>query len=161
MANRTRFLREVLESGVSPELHLAFTLARVCREWESLLGRALGSRTAPRRLEGRVLFVAAESPAAAQALQFERARLLRELKERFQLPLEELRVQVGSIRSTPAPGAPRRRASPPPVPLSEEEVSRQEQAFREKVADPEIAQALARLAVACRRRFGPRNGERS
>ena len=27
--------------------------------------------------------------------------------------------------------------------------------------NPEIAQALARLAVACRRRFGPRNGERS
>ena len=156
MADRSKPLKDLIETGVSPEVHLAFTLARVAREWPSLVGPALGSRTAPRRLEGRVLTVTAESPAAAAALQFERVRLLRQLKERYQLPLEELRVQVGALppRTAP-PRRPRPRAPLPPLP--EEEVRRQVEVFRDRVADPEIAQALARLAVRHRRRFGTRD----
>ena len=67
MADRSKPLKDLIETGVSPEVHLAFTLARVARDWPSLVGPALGSRTAPRRLEGRVLTVTAESPAAAAA----------------------------------------------------------------------------------------------
>lgn len=125
------------------------------RDWESVVGVVLARKSALVDLEGKNAIAVADSPAAAQELLLRRGIVLKSLKERWGLLLEGFFVRVGNFR-------PSYRAQEPtePEPLdfpSEEVVASVRQEVCAMVEDDGVAESLARMWAAYRRKYPGEN----
>ena len=77
-------------------------LASVQRRWRTLVGPALAGHSRPVSLRRGRLIVHVDYPGDSFALSFERARLLKRLKQQTAGDVNELVIRAGEVRS-PAP----------------------------------------------------------
>ncbi len=127
------------------------------RHWESIVGPLLGRRSSLVDLEGNRGVVVAESPMGAQELLMRRSAVLKALRERWGLDLEDLMVRVGALRPLrPRPEDPPPREYTPP---GEEAVAPLRREVRPLVDDEAVAESLARMWAAYRRRY-PDEGDK-
>ena len=86
-------------------------LASVQRRWRTLVGRALAEHSRPVSLRRGRLVVHVDYPGDSFALSFERARLLKRLKQQTAGDVDELVIRAGEVSGRTASGPPPRRAS--------------------------------------------------
>ena len=128
-------------------------LPNVREAWGDVVGRALATRTCVEDLEEGVLFVRAESSAAAKRVSMGAASYAEALSKKTGFPVQSVKVATG--RATPrTPSVPPKPPSPlPPPPV--EEVERRFEEVKEmfsQEAEP-TARSLASLMVVYKKRF--------
>jgi hypothetical protein len=142
---------------VGGEIRFALLLKVLSDRWGSLAGRPLAERSAPLRWESGVLVVAVTSGSAAQGILFQRARILRAVRESLGLAIRDLKPQVASLPvRSPSRRSPVVRVSEP---LREEEVALARHRLGGRIGDEDLERAFARMMAAYRRRFGTRTAD--
>jgi hypothetical protein len=112
------------------------------RDWEAAVGTRIAARARPIRLERGVLLIRTATATWAQELALLSDTIITQLRGRS-APVDSLRFRVGHVDAPERP--PTRdevRTSPPEVPLPAD--VKQEV---ERVADPELREAIARAAA--------------
>lgn len=113
------------------------SVARIMSDWVELVGPKLAGQTAPRGLTAGTLTIAASGPMAMELTHLAPALIARLNGALGQVVVQRIKVVQGFV--------PRRPASPPPPPPSPPPPERVMAAIGE-VNDPELREALARLA---------------
>ncbi len=150
-------IHDLLWRSLSEGARRRMRLQDAARNWESVVGPLLGRRSALVDLENGRGVVLADSPMGAQELLMRRGTILKVLRERWGLALEDLTVRVGSLRPPrPLPEDPPVR---PPAPLEDEAVESVRREIGPLVEDEAVSEALARMWAAYRRKY-PSSGAR-
>ena len=152
-----RPVHDLLWRSLSESVRRRMRLQDAARNWESVVGPVLGRRSSLVDLEENRGVVWAESPMGAQELLMRRSAILKVLRERWGLALEDITVRVGAVR------LPRPVVEDPvprdPVPLAEENVAPMRREVRPLVEDETVAESLARMWAAYQRKY-PSSGAR-
>ena len=129
---------------------IACQLGEMERQWDTIAGPQLASRTQPLRLERGVLIVACDTPAAAQRVNMSGGTLIMRVRRLVGLELPGVRAIVRRPekhvrRSVPAP-----RKITVPQKAVDEALAEAGRTIR----DPELALAFARAEAAAKTRYG-------
>ncbi|MBE9603714.1 DUF721 domain-containing protein [Acetobacteraceae bacterium H6797] len=113
------------------------SVARIMSDWVEIVGPELGARTSPRGLTAGSLTIACSGPVAMELQHLAPALISRINGALGQVVVQRIKVVQGFVQRRP-PAPPARPESPPPP----ERVM----AAIETVNDPDLREALARLA---------------
>jgi hypothetical protein len=142
----------------SPLMRTCSALLAVELEWRRIVGTALASRSFPKAYEDGVLVVCVDGAAAMQDMNFRKNAIVREIRTKAALKIDDIRVEIGGRRNRAEPaggGLTKRRARAPRVPAHAEEELVREMLARYSGISPELAHSIARCRI-----VSERGGER-
>jgi hypothetical protein len=76
---------------------LCAALSAVERDWASIAGKALASRSAPRAFDDGVLIVTVENSSVQQDMNFKKKAILEAIFEKTSLKLKDMRTEIGRM----------------------------------------------------------------
>lgn len=146
--------RALAEQSSSQLMRLCMLLSMLEREWPSIVGERLASRSAPVAFAEGVLTVAVDGQAALQDMNFKKGAILRHIRAKIRLEAGDIRTEIGRPRrGTPQLPA-RHRSAPTPrrkrLDPAAESAHRAEIVSRHGDIDPRLADVLARCRAALR-----------
>ena len=145
----------LLRQAMPPRYDVMEKLEKAAREWEGVVGPALGKQSAPIDIVNRELIVVSENPLVGNRMAMMGGNIIRTLAERWGLEIAKVKVVIGRL---PLKAAPRSETSiprPANIRVREEDVKEFESRCLESLPDfPEdAALSLARLRAFFMKRF--------
>lgn len=144
-------VRNALPRGA--EAHFRF--AELSRRWTEVAGPVLAPITFPVRVEDGCLVIAATTQAVAHRTMLDGRRICERAERSFGIALRGVRPFVGRIRP-PRREARMQTSRPVTIPGDRDAFLRYREAFRGRIAEPSVADALASLAATLAARKGLR-----
>jgi hypothetical protein len=131
---------------------LCAALLMIEMEWRSIVGDALAKRSGPKSFEDGVLVVAVENKSAEKDMNFRKGAILREIRTKASLSLEDMkdiRTEIGGAakRERPIRNAAARHAGRRIVPADGADLLVSEMLDRNPLLTPELAKIIARCRV--------------
>lgn len=143
----------LLRRALPPRAGEKLALPDIRKEWTSLVGSAVASKSYPDNLDEGVLFVKASSPAAAKVISMKGASLAREITKRTGISVSGVRVMIGRVSSPRI--SDRHGKEPSRIVPPRQEVERNLEEIRESFSPEKeaVAKRLASLMALFQRRF--------
>lgn len=153
-SNHPKLLSGVLRNALSQPVLKNLKLAEFAGRWEETVGPLLAQRSRIWKVDGKTLFVIAQSPAVAGEIALRRSLIL-ERASRFGLDIGEVRACVGTVKS-PRRKNPSNQRETHPVCFGEEELFEAKRRVSQKIEDERLAEAFCRLMLVYQHRIQAR-----
>jgi hypothetical protein len=145
-----RPIYSALNAG-SSILRVCSALSIIEREWPRIAGQALAARSSLVSFEDGILVISVDGQAALQDMNFKKNAILKEIRSKARLKLNDLKIETGRPASTtraanPTGGA-KRRARAPRIDLDAEEALKNEILAQHEDLDPKLAATIARCRL--------------
>ncbi|MDD2378998.1 MULTISPECIES: DUF721 domain-containing protein [Aminobacterium] len=142
----------LLESIFSSNGKKHILLSHVAQHWQKIVGNVLSKRSRPFAIEGTLLCIRAESPAAAQRLSMMGATIAQKVSKEWDLPVSGVKVVIGKISARRIPKTTGKKQVL--ITPRADEISKNLERLKDRIDDPDIAISLATLMATWNRRFG-------